>query len=121
MAARAVLEQALWDLKGKALGLPAWEMMGGRVRDSIRAYARIGGDRPDDIAGAAQARRDQGFSAVKMNATAELDWIGTPKAFDEVIARVEAAQGVGMDVGLDFHGRAHRPRAQEGAMARGGG
>ena len=58
MSALAGLEQALWDLKGKALGLPAWEMMGGRVRDSIRAYAWIGGDRPDDIAGAAQARRD---------------------------------------------------------------
>src|SRR5687768_6518170 len=113
MSALAGLEQALWDLKGKALGLPAWEMLGGKVRDRIRAYAWIGGDRPDDIAGAAQARKDQGFSAVKMNATAEMDWIGTPKAFDDVMARVEAAQGVGMDVGLDFHGRVHRPMAKQ--------
>ncbi|MCL6729309.1 galactonate dehydratase [Sphingomonas sp. SE220] len=113
MSALAGFEQALWDLKGKAVGLPAWEMLGGRVRDRVRAYAWIGGDRPHEIADAAEVRRNQGFSAVKMNATAELDWIGTPKIFDEVVKRVEAAQGVGMDVGLDFHGRVHRPMAKQ--------
>jgi galactonate dehydratase len=113
MSALAGFDQALWDLKGKAAGLPAWQMMGGRVRDRIRAYAWIGGDRPNEIGDAATARRDQGFSAIKMNATAELDWIGTPKLFDEVIARVEAAQAAGMDVGLDFHGRVHRPMAKQ--------
>jgi galactonate dehydratase len=117
MSALAGFEQALWDLKGKAFGLPAWEMLGGRVRDKVRAYAWIGGDRPDEIEDAATARRDQGFSAVKMNATAELDWIGTPKLFDEVVKRVEAAQGAGMDVGLDFHGRVHRPMAKQLAKA----
>ncbi len=117
MSALAGLEQALWDLKGKMLGLPAWEMLGGRVRDRIRAYAWIGGDRPDEIAEAAGARLAQGFSAVKMNATAELDWIGTPKLFDEVIARVCAAQATGLDVGLDFHGRVHRPMAKQLAKA----
>ena len=117
MSALAGLEQALWDLKGKTFGLPAWEMLGGRVRDRVRAYAWIGGDRPDEIEDAAKARRGQGFSAVKMNATAELDWIGTPRLFDEVIKRVEAAQGLGMDVGLDFHGRVHRPMAKQLAKA----
>jgi len=117
MSALAGLEQALWDLKGKALDLPAWQMLGGKVREKIRAYAWIGGDRPHEIADAARARRDQGFSAVKMNATAELDWIGTPKLFGEVIERVEAAQAAGMDVGLDFHGRVHRPMAKQLAKA----
>ena len=104
-------------MKGKILGLPAWEMLGGRVRDRIRAYAWIGGDRPHEIADAADQRKQQGFSAVKMNATAELDWIGTPKLFDEVVKRVEAAQALGMDVGLDFHGRVHRPMAKQLANA----
>ena len=113
MSALAGFEQALWDLKGKAFGLPAWQMLGGQVRERIRAYAWIGGDRPDEIGEAAQARRDQGFTAVKMNATAELDWIGTPRLFDEVVKRVEAAQAAGMDVGLDFHGRVHRPMAKQ--------
>jgi len=113
MSALSGLDQALWDLKGRALGVPAWELLGGKVRDRVRAYAWIGGDRPGEIAAAAQARRAQGFSAVKMNATPELDWIGTPKLFDEVVARVQAAQAEGMDVGLDFHGRVHRPMAKQ--------
>jgi galactonate dehydratase len=113
MSAIAGLDQALWDLKGRALGLPVWQMLGGKVRNHIRAYAWIGGDRPDEIAEAAAARRAQGFTAVKMNATAELDWIGTPKLFDEVVKRAQAAQAAGMDVGLDFHGRVHRPMAKQ--------
>ena len=113
MSALAGLDQALWDLKGKALGVPAWELLGGKVRESIRAYAWIGGDRPDEIEDAARSRREQGFDAVKMNATAEVDWIGTPRLFDEVVKRVEAAQSAGMDVGLDFHGRVHRPMAKQ--------
>jgi galactonate dehydratase len=113
MSALAGLEQALWDLKGKAFGIPAWEMLGGQVREKIRAYAWIGGDRPDEIEEAALARRQQGFTAIKMNATGELDWIGTPRLFDEVVKRVQAAQAAGVDVGLDFHGRVHRPMAKQ--------
>ncbi|WP_394998432.1 galactonate dehydratase [Sphingomonas sp.] len=117
MSALAGFEQALWDLKGHRYGLPAWQMLGGRVRDKVRAYAWIGGDRPDEIGEAAKARRGQGFSAVKMNATAELDWLGTPKLFDAVVERVQAAQAQGVDVGLDFHGRVHRPLAKQLAKA----
>ena len=113
MSALSGLEQALWDLKGRVLGLPAWQMLGGKVRDRVRSYAWIGGDRPNEIAEAAAVRKNQGFTAVKMNATAELDWIGTPKAFDEVVKRVEAAQAQGMDLGLDFQGRVHRPMAKQ--------
>ena len=75
MSALSGLEQALWDLKGRVLGLPAWQMLGGKVRDKVRSYAWIGGDRPHEIADAAEVRRNQGFNAVKMNATAELGWI----------------------------------------------
>jgi galactonate dehydratase len=117
MSALAGLEQALWDLKGRALGLPVWQMIGGKVRDRVRSYAWIGGDRPNEVAEAAEVRKNQGFTAVKMNATAELDWIGTPKVFAEVVKRVEAAQAQGMDVGLDFHGRVHRPLAKQLARA----
>jgi galactonate dehydratase len=112
MSALAGLDQALWDLKGRHYSLPAWEMLGGKVREKIRAYAWIGGDQPHDIAAAAKARKAQGFSAVKMNATAELDYLLAPR-FQEVEDRVRAAQAEGMDVGLDFHGRVHRPMAKQ--------
>jgi galactonate dehydratase len=117
MSALSGLEQALWDLKGRVLGMPAWQMLGGKVRERVRSYAWIGGDRPNEIAEAAAGRRAQGFTAVKMNATAELDWIGTPKLFADVISRVQAAQAQDMDVGLDFHGRVHRPLAKQLAKA----
>lgn len=113
MSALSGLDQALWDLNGKASNLPAWQMLGGRVRDKVRAYAWIGGDRPHEAAEAAAARREQGFSAVKMNATAELDFLGTPKLLDEVVERVRAVQAEGLDVGLDFHGRIHKPMAKQ--------
>lgn len=113
MSALAGFEQALWDMKGRAFGMPAWEMLGGQVREKVRAYAWIGGDRPQEIAVAARARREQGFSAVKMNATAELDFLSTPKLFREVVERVQAAQAENMDVGLDFHGRVHKPMAKQ--------
>ena len=117
MSALSGLEQALWDLKGRTLGVPAWQMLGGKVRDRVRSYAWIGGDRPHEITEAAEVRKSQGFNAVKMNATAEMEWIGTPRQFDEVLQRVAAAQALGMDVGLDFHGRVHRPMAKQLAKA----
>lgn len=113
MSALSGLDQALWDLKGRALGLPAWEMLGGRVRDKIRAYAWIGGDRPHEVAEAAAGRRAQGFSAVKMNATAEQTMLSTPRQLQEVVERVRAVQAEGLDVGLDFHGRVHKPMARQ--------
>lgn len=116
MSAMAGLDQALWDLKGRHFNLPVWEMMGGRVRNKVRAYAWIGGDRPDDIAAAARVRREQGFTAVKMNATPELDYLAAPR-FDDVIGRVRAAQAEGMEVAVDFHGRVHRPMAKQLARA----
>jgi galactonate dehydratase len=117
MSALSGLDQALWDLKGRHYGLPAWEMLGGRVREKVRAYAWIGGDRPEHVAEAAKARRAQGFSAVKMNATAELDYLAAPSALAEVSERVRAAQAAGVDVGLDFHGRVHRAMAKQLAKA----
>src|SRR4051812_27034704 len=74
MPAPAGLDQVLGDLKGGALAHPAGQLRGGKVRDRTRAYAWTGGARPHEIGEAARARRGQGFSAVKMNATAELDW-----------------------------------------------
>ena len=46
MSALAGIDQALWDIKGKALGVPVSELLGGSVRDRIRVYSWIGGDRP---------------------------------------------------------------------------
>jgi galactonate dehydratase len=110
--ATAAVEHALWDRKARALGVPVYEMLGGRVREKVKVYAWIAGDRPDDVVAGARARIDQGFSVVKMNATAEFDLIETTAAVDAVVARVAALRdefGARLDIALDFHGRVGRP------------
>ena len=69
----------MWDIKGKKLGVPIWQLLGGKVRDRVRVYGWIGGDNPNDVIEGAKLRKSQGFTAVKMNATGEqfLSWINT--------------------------------------------
>jgi galactonate dehydratase len=117
MSALSGLDQALWDMKGRRLGAPVWRLMGGQVRDKIAVYAWIGGDQPNEAGDGAKVRKVQGFNAVKMNATPELGWIDRHKAIDAVIERVEAVRAQGMDCGLDFHGRVHKPMAKQLARA----
>jgi galactonate dehydratase len=112
MSAISGVDQALWDLRGRALGVPVADLLGGRVRDRIRVYAWIGGDRPNDVAAAALVRRDQGFDAVKMNGTEDIDWLSGPAAVDAVVERLGLVRDTGMDVGVDFHGRVHKPMAR---------
>ncbi|PNS08542.1 galactonate dehydratase [Solilutibacter silvestris] len=117
MSALSGLDQALWDIKGRTLGVPVWQLLGGRVRDRIPVYAWIGGDRPADVVEAGRERLKQGFKAVKMNATEDLDWLASPSAFDSVLERVAAVRDLGLDVALDFHGRVHKPSARQLARA----
>ncbi|GAA0733187.1 galactonate dehydratase [Sphingomonas japonica] len=113
MSALSGIDQALWDLKGRRLGVPVADLLGGRVRDRLRVYAWIGGDRPGDVAEAAAARREQGFDAVKMNGTEDMDWLDSPAAVDAAVERLETVRATGIDVGIDFHGRVHRPMARQ--------
>lgn len=118
--AAAAIEQALWDVKARACGLPVHEFIGGRVREEVPLYAWIGGDRPADVVEHAAARLDQGFTAVKMLATEELDYLDELAQIDAVVSRVAAlreAYGEGLRIALDFHGRVHRPMAAPLAAA----
>ena len=106
------IEQALWDIKGRALGVPAWELLGGRARDRMRVYTWIGGDRPQEVAAAAEEARAAGLTAVKMNATAELHYLDSEAKVEEAAERLAAARSTGLDVAVDFHGRVHRAMAK---------
>ncbi|MCB1759901.1 MAG: galactonate dehydratase [Gammaproteobacteria bacterium] len=115
MSAIAGIDQALWDIKGKALGVPAHELLGGAVRDRMRMYCWIGGDRPGDIGRQAREVVAKGFTAFKMNGTPELAIVDSHTKIDAAVARVaEARDAVGPEVGIaiDFHGRVHRPMAK---------
>lgn len=113
--AAAAIEHALWDIKGRALGVPVHELLGGPVRDRTRAYAWVGGDRPADVAEQATVRVEQGFGAVKMNATPQLDYVDSPSAVDAVVERVASIRercGPDFGIAVDFHGRVHRAMAR---------
>lgn len=113
--AAAGIEMALWDLKGRAAGWPVHEFLGGAVRDRIRGYAWVGGDAPIDVVRHARKRVEQGFSAIKLNATAAVDRLDRHDQIDLVIGRVAALRdefGGSLDVALDFHGRVPRTVAR---------
>lgn len=112
----AAIEQALWDIKGRHYGMPIYEFLGGRVRQKVRAYAWIGGDRPDDVVAMAKERIAQGFTAVKMNATEELHYLDERAKIDAVVGRVDALRrecGRDLGIAVDFHGRVHRAMAKQ--------
>jgi len=115
MSAISGLDMALWDIKGRALNVPVHELLGGPVRDRIRSYCWIGGDRPTDLVEGALALRDKGFDACKFNVCEELQIVDTYAKVDAIIKRLFAlrdAVGATMDLAFDFHGRVHAPMAR---------
>src|SRR5947207_7325700 len=72
MSAISGIDQALWDIKGKYFNTPIYQLMGGKAREKMKVYSWIGGDRPADIGNAAKQAKENGFTAVKMNATDEM-------------------------------------------------
>jgi galactonate dehydratase len=115
MSAISGIDQALWDIKGKVLNRPVYDLLGGPVRDKMKVYSWIGGDKPDNVAEAARLRVEAGFKAVKMNGSPDMEWIDTPKKVDEIIeraVRVRETVGDEVGIGIDFHGRIHRGMAK---------
>ncbi|NSC20769.1 galactonate dehydratase [Streptomyces albus subsp. chlorinus] len=107
-SAVAGLDQALWDLAGKAYGAPVHQLLGGPVRERARACCWVGGDEPAAVRDQVAAQVAAGFTAVKMNAAGRADRLPTPAALEAMARRAEAARdvlGPGGDLALDFHGR----------------
>jgi len=115
MSAIAGIDQALWDIKGKFYNAPVYDLLGGACRDSMRVYCWIGGDRPADVGAAALEKKNEGFTAIKMNATEELQMVDSYEKIDAVLERVAAIRsscGKYFGIAIDFHGRVHKPMAK---------
>ncbi|RYE87864.1 MAG: mandelate racemase/muconate lactonizing enzyme family protein [Hyphomicrobiales bacterium] len=116
--ALGAIEAALLDIKGKALGVPVYELLGGKYRDRIKCYANHwfgGAVTPDDYAAAARnAVNVMGFRALKWDpfedASLEMDR-GVFNRSIEVVAAVRDAVGPDIDLMLDVHGRFNVPTA----------
>ncbi len=108
MSAIAGIDQALWDIKGKALGVPVWQLLGGLVRDRMKLYSWVGGDRPADVIRDIKRLREGGFDTFKMNGSEEMGLIDTARKVDAAVARIaeiREAFGKEIEFGIDFHGR----------------
>jgi galactonate dehydratase len=97
------IDQALWDIKGKALGVPVYELLGGPTRDRIRVYAH--GDRPEQL----KAGVAKGFTAFKTGPAKKRParYIETPAAVQyaaEQFGELRRAVGNDVDIAIDFHG-----------------
>ncbi|MDW8120380.1 MAG: galactonate dehydratase [Chloroflexota bacterium] len=117
LTALSGVEQALWDIKGKALGVPVYELLGGKVRDTVRAYANawafhrgvyFGPDTPDTIARRAQEMVAKGFTALKWDPFGNAGQVIGKEDEEVAIASVRAvreAVGPKVDLLIECHGR----------------
>ena len=115
MSAIAGIDQALWDIKGKVLNAPVWQLMGGPVRDKIKAYSWVGGDRPAEVIDGIRQLRNIGFDTFKLNGCEEMGVIDNSRAVDRAVntvAQIREAFGNEIEFGLDFHGRVSAPMAK---------
>ena len=115
MSAIAGIDQALWDIKGKSLGVPVYQLLGGLVRDRMKTYRWVGGDRPAELVEQIRGYRAQGFDTFKFNGTEEMRLVDSPRAIDAALAKVAAVRdafGDSVDFGIDFHGRVGAPMAR---------
>ena len=115
MSAIAGIDQALWDIKGKMLGAPVYELLGGLVRDRMKMYSWVGGDRPADVIAGIRKLQAIGFNTFKLNGCEEMGLIDTSKTVDAavaVVAEIRSAFGNEIEFGLDFHGRVAAPMAR---------
>ena len=114
-SAMSGIEQALWDIKGKRLGVPVYELLGGAVRERMRVYGSVGGENLAELQAHGRARVAEGYTALKMAATDKLEWIDSPQKVLEAAERLSAlreAVGYEIRIGIDFHGRVHRGMAK---------
>lgn len=121
VAVLTAVESALWDLAGKALNLPVYQLLGGKFRDKIRVYMDTALyqnelPKPEDFAASAKEAVDMGFTAVKFdldqakdpNKYDKYNWTASPaeiqRMYDQMAAAREAV-GPNIDICADMHGR----------------
>jgi galactonate dehydratase len=125
VAVLSAIETALWDLAGKALDLPVYQLLGGKFRDRVRVYmdtalyqSRL--PTPDDFATAAREAVDMGMTAVKFdldqgndpNRYDSYNWTASPAELQRMVDQMAAAReavGPNIDICADMHGRYDLP------------
>jgi galactonate dehydratase len=116
-AAISGIEHALWDIKGRAFGVPVYQLIGGKCRDKVRVYQSVGGDTPDALAANARRLVEQyRYTALKMfpfyrgqPLWHDAGLAATLKHAEARIRAVREAVGDEVDIGLDAHAQIFEP------------
>lgn len=129
IAVLSAFETALWDLTGKALNIPVYQLLGGKFRDKVRVYCdtalyQSNNPKPEDFAAAAKKSKEMGFNAIKF----DLDQAGDPGKYDrynwtaspmelrrmvDQMSAARAAVGPDIDICVDMHGRYDAPTGEK--------
>lgn len=129
MSALSGIEQACWDIWGKSLDVPVYQLLGGAVRESIRMYDHLGGgemtalylhDQPERMAERARESVAAGYTAIKalvVPITEPLDRFAPLRHAEQCMAAIREAVGDDVDVMVDLHGRTTPAMAIEYAHA----
>lgn len=115
MSAISGIDQALWDIKGKSLNQPIHSLLGGKCRDSIDVYSWVGGDEPKILIEEVNKVVEKGFHTIKINGTGRLKYLDSFKEVDNLLERMDLLKsnfGSSLRIGIDFHGRVHKPMAK---------
>ena len=119
LSAISGIEQACWDILGKHLGVPVYQLLGGAVRDKVRMYTHLGGGEMSSVYESFDAARvidlalqvvARGYTAVKVVFVPYSEpLMGVPyvKKFAAVMGRLRDAVGDRVDIMIDFHGRTY--------------
>jgi galactonate dehydratase len=129
VAVLSAIETALWDLTGKALGLPVYQLLGGKFRDKVRVYCdtalyQRNLPTPKDFAEAATKAKKMGFNAIKFDLDQANDpnkydaynWTASPAELQRMVDQMTAAReavGPNIDICVDMHGRYDAPTGQQ--------
>ncbi len=114
------IEQAMWDIKAKALGVPVYELLGGPVRDRIRVYGHVGWSDRESYLEPKTPAAAAGFTVVKTALFQAVRFVEPPAFVEEVARRMADLRetfGEEVDIGVDFHGRVGSTMAIELAAA----
>ena len=108
------IDHALWDIAGRALNTPVYQLLGGKCRQRIRVYQDPGGDTPEQTAeNALRLRERYGFTAFKTNPLPwhmhEMPWPRVLREAEIKVATLRSALGDDIEIGLDPHARILEP------------
>jgi len=110
-AAISGIDMALWDIKGKSLGVPVYQLLGGLAREKVRLYGHVTGDTAEEIAERAKERASRGITAIRFRGFHTYDRAGLHDhqlAVDQQVeftAAIREAVGDGVDILVECHGR----------------